>query len=436
MDPRQKRKVWCAGLCGVLAAAVSGVHVQAQSAAPVQLAALEAHAKKARGSLSGQDARIEEARARVQAARSAYAPAINLLGEASIAPGGRLIDVRTDGKDYKVAGSLALGETGAFTPMPRYGVTLDVRGNLYDFGRTASAVEAAEAQRRAAQADAQQQDLAIVRDVRAAYVRWATAHALWSLSEQVAVAAEARRQRMQAAIEEGAARSADRIAADTDIGFARLESERARATLESAREDLGYLALLELPEDARPADAVLETGVPSSPAAGEDSGLRALQEQQRAAQASARVHDHAFAPVIAASAQAGVQGNMGNVFPLYRVGLSISVPLWDGGAEAANRGQAQARVAQLAAAATQHERAREQKKQRGALIKAQAERRIVLSQQLVQLCSTRLSQLEEAYPLGAASFTDLVAAKSALSRAQTELVLAQATRAEASLELY
>jgi outer membrane protein, multidrug efflux system len=148
------------------------------------------------------------------------------------------------------------------------------------------------------------------------------------------------------------------------------------------------------------------------------------------------VYDHAFAPVVAASAQAGVQGNMGNVFPLYRVGLSISVPLWDGGAEAANRGQAQARAAQLASAATQHERAREQRRQRGALIKAQAERRIALTEQLVQLCSTRLSQLEEAYPLGAASFTDLVAAKSALSRAQTERVLAQAMRAEASLDLF
>jgi outer membrane protein TolC len=267
-------------------------------------------------------------------------------------------------------------------------------------------------------------------------VRWATAYALWSLSEQVAAAAEARRLRMQAAIEEGAARSADRTAAESDIGFARLESERARANLESAREDLGFLAMLDLAEDARPAGAVLEAGLPATEGAADNAGLRALQEQRRAAEASARVHDHAFAPVIAASAQAGVQGNMGNVFPLYRVGISVSVPLWDGGADAANRGQARAQASQLASAATQHETLREQQKQRGARIKAQAERRIGLSQQLVQLCGTRLAQLEEAYPLGAASFTDLADARSALSRAQTELVLAQAMRAEATLDLY
>lgn len=444
MDHRHERKrtivglvqgCWFASSC--LLAAVSGARAQPPAAAPVALAALEAHARKARGTLSDADARIQEARARVQAARSAYAPNINLLGEASVAPGGHLIDyMGEDGTKYKVAGSPALGQSGAFNPTPRYGVTLDVRGNLYDFGRTASAVEAAEAQRRAAQADAQQQDLAIVRDVRAAYVRWATSHALWSLSEQMVSAAEARLQRMQTAIAEGAARSVDRTAAESDIGFARLELERAHANLESARDDLGALAMIDLREDAQPADAVLETGLPAAPGSADEAGLRALQEQRRAAQASARVHDHAFAPVISASAQAGVQGNMGSVFPLYRVGLNVSVPLWDGGADAANRGQAQARAAQLASAAAQLEQVRQQRKHRGELIKAQAERRIGLAQQLVQLCSTRLSQLEEAYPLGAARFTDVTDARSALSRAQTELVLAQAMRAEAALDLY
>jgi outer membrane protein TolC len=424
----------------LLAALLLSTPARAQDA--VQLATLEAHAKKARGSLSGGDARIDEARARVQAARAAYAPSINLLGEASLSPGGRVITVDGYSDDplktqpYKVAGSRTIGQDGAFTPTPRYGVTLDLRGNLYDFGRTASAVEAAEAQRRAAQADTQREEQQIVRDVRAAYVRWSTAYALWTLSERAAQAAGERQARTKAAIEEGAARSADRTAAESDAGFAQLELERARANLESAREDLGFLALVDLPADARPADDVLGAGLPAAREPEQDASLRALQEQRRAAQATAEAHDHALAPVIGATAQAGLQANQSSVFPLYRVGINVSVPLWDGGADAANRGQARARAAQLSAQAAQYEQAREQRRKRGALIQAQAERRIGMAQQLVQLCSTRLSQLEEGYPLGAASFLDLADAQSALSRAQSELVLAQAMRAEAALELY
>jgi len=256
------------------------------------------------------------------------------------------------------------------------------------------------------------------------------------VSERAAQAADERAKRMQAAIEEGATRSADRTAADADSGFARLELERARANLESARDDLGFLSLVDLPAVARPADDVLQAGAPAAPAPSDDASLRALQEQKRAAEATADAHDHAFAPVIAANAQAGVQGNMGNVFPLYRVGLSVSLPLWDGGAESANRGQARARAAELSAQATQYQQAREQRLKRSALLREQAERRIGVAKQLVELCGTRLSQLEEAYPLGAARFTDLADARAALSRAQTELVLAQAMRAEAALALY
>jgi outer membrane protein TolC len=53
----------------------------------------------------------------------------------------------------------------------------------------------------------------------------------------------------------------------------------------------------------------------------------------------------------------------------------------------------------------------------------------------VQSCRTRVSQLEEGYPLGAASLVEVVDARAQLQRAETELVLARALRAEALLSL-
>jgi outer membrane protein TolC len=309
-----------------------------------------------------------------------------------------------------------------------------VRGNLYDFGRTSAAVDAAHAQRRAAQADAQQSVREIVRDVRTAYVRWATAHALWSIARDAANAAAERSTRTGAAIEEGARRSADRIASQTEAAFSRLELERSSATLETARLDLGFVAVADLPDDAQPDPAVLAAGATPAPAdSNEDPSLVTLQEQRKAAQASARVHDHAYAPILSAQAQAGVLGQGSYPFPVYRLGVTISVPLWDGGADGAARAQAEARAAELAAQAEDYAQARDHQRVRSAALQAQAARRIELAEELVRLTQARLAQLDEGYPLGAATLQELADARAGVQRANTELVLAQAMRAEAAL---
>jgi outer membrane protein len=431
----------CFGLVGWLLAS------QTARADIIPLADLEVHALHARPSLAAGDARVAAAKARIDLARSAYSPTLNLLGDASISPGTQLVRLATTAIDssdpnfdskseYLVGASRKLGQSGAFNPFPRYGVTLDLRGNLYDFGRTSAAVDAAHAQRRAAQADAQQSAREIVRDVRTAYVRWATAHALWSIARDAAKAAADRSARTSAAIEEGARPNADRIASQTEAAFSRLELERSSATLETARLDLGFVAVADLPEDAQPDPAVLRAG--ASPAAVEheqDPSLVTLQEQRKAAQASARVHDHAFAPILGAQAQAGVQGQGTYIFPVYRLGINISVPLWDGGADGAARAQAQAHAAELAAQAADYTQARDHQRVRSEALQAQAARRIELAQELVQLTQARLAQLDEGYPLGAATLQELADARAGVQRANTELVLAQAMRAEAALDV-
>ena len=403
------------------------------------LAELEAQAQRKRPGVAASDARIAEARARVDRARSAYAPVITLVGDASLTPGSQLVQLKAAAIEDNtgpvlIAGSKPLGDAGAFRPFGRYGAMLDVRSNIYDFGRTGAAVDAAHAERRAVEAEAEKQAREIARDVRFAYVRWAVSDALHTLARESADAAEARTRSTSASIEEGARPSADRIAAQTDAGFARLDLERARANLETARLDLGLVCALDIPGDARPDAAVLADGtMPAVLDEQRDPALASLEEQRAAARATARVHDHAFAPVLSAQLQAGVQGHAEHVFPAYRLGVNLSVPLWDGGADAAARTEAEAHAAALAAQAAEYTQQRKRNATRTRAAREQAARRIQVAAELVELTRTRLAQLEEGYPLGAATLKDLADARAALQRARTELVLAQAMRAEAAL---
>jgi outer membrane protein TolC len=400
---------------------------------PVHLLALEAGAKSARPWQRSRDARLQNARARIDAARAAYSPTLNLVTDASVGPGARIVDI--DG--YKVSAAFPLGTNGAFKPAARYGAMLDARGNIYDFGRTRAAVDAAEAEARADQADLRNAELQTVNDVRAGYLRWATAYALWSISQRAEQAATETLERTRAAIEEGARRSADLTAAQSGAGFAGLELERALSELESARDDLGYVATTDFAETAYPVDDVLNVqDMPALvPEQTQQARLQALREQRTAAEASARAHDHAFTPVLSANAQAGVQGLNESFFPVYRIGVSLLVPLWDGGTEAATRAQALARGAQLGVQAAELERAEVRAGKRSQTLQHQAERRIGVADKLVNTCRTRVSQLEAAAPLGAASYAELADARSALSRAETELVLARALRAQVMLGL-
>jgi outer membrane protein TolC len=416
-------------LCALLGL-TSGALAQAQ---PVRLAELEARSHSAKPWQRGRDARIWGARARIQAARAAYSPSVSLIADASMMPGQRIVNIN----GYNVNATFPLGESSdAFYPAARYGAMLDLRSNLYDFGRTRDAVDAAEAEARAEQADVQSSELQSQRDVRAGYVRWATSHALWLIAHSTQQAAAETLTRTLAAIEEGARPSADKTAAESGEGFAAIELERAAAELESARDDLAFLAAVELAEAAYPADDVLNaTAFAAHSELGQKARLDALREHQSAARASARAHDHAYSPVISANAQAGVQGLNDKQFPVYKLGVSLIVPLWDGGSETAARAQAEARSAQLGAQAEELQRADTRARARSQTLKKQAERRIAVADKLLGICKTRVSQLEAATPLGAARYADLADARSAAARAQTELVLARALRAQVLLGL-
>jgi outer membrane protein TolC len=421
--------------CAAVLCALFQTYQSRASAQVVHLADLEAHAVHAQPLLRAAESRVAQAMAGVERARAVYAPTISALGEASISPGHRLVGFPDPSHGpYKVSAAPALGSEGAFNPVPRAGIMLDVRGNLYDFGRTAAAVDSATSRHQSAEAEVKALSYAIVRDVRAAYVQWATAHALWLNSISAFQDADQRKQMIQASIQEGSRRPSDLLAAASGEILARLDLARAAANRDRARRDLAFIASTPLSSDAHPEDGLLENqSAPSRRDIQNQSQLDALHAQRAAALATARAHDRALAPVVSASAQAGLRAQTGGAFPLYQVGLNLAVPLWDGGADRASRVEAAAVATELDAQIEAHLQEQQRRRENGEAALAQTDERISIAQELVQVARARLSQLEEGYPLGAVTLDGVNDARTAFFRAQAELILAKASRAEALL---
>jgi outer membrane protein TolC len=432
-------------LIGALALllALSSLSARAQVA---RLAELEESALRHAPAISVSQARVGQADARLDRAQDAYHPTFSLDVTGSLAPGQKLIELEDiDGNRYWGSGSKALGQSSsAFVPQPRYGILLGLRENLYDFGRRSAAVEAASADRLALQADTHATERGVRRAVRAAYLRWATAHALWTLAQESARAAEQREKRVLALIHEGVRPQADSTAAAARSAQAAIDAERAAADLEAARIDLGFTAHRDLTPEAQPEPALLAgqaRSVQGGPQA--DPTIAALVAQRRAAEANARMYGSASSPVLAASVNAGVEGRMANVdndvvarvFPVYAVGLSFSFPLWDGGISSAQSDEARAKAVELEALASARRDAQLHGSKRTDAAKAHATRRIDLAKRWVMLGESRLRELEASEDLSANGVENLAAAQVELARARLELVLAQSARAEANLGL-
>ncbi|MBI2897604.1 MAG: TolC family protein [Deltaproteobacteria bacterium] len=398
----------------------------------VRLEDLEARAVRDRPTLEASHARVRRARAAIDRAESAYYPTLSIGADASLQPGGEIVDVG----GVLVQGSRALGESGALDPNPRYGVVMGLRGTLYDFGRTAAATQAARAQRGAARAEERARRVEIVRAVRSAYMAWTAAHELGGVAGQTVTDAGARRTRVEALIQEGARPEADLAPVQADEALARLEAARARGELARARLALEQAVGGPLAPGATPDASVLSRSA-SEEARSErpDPSLVALERQREAARATARIHDRRTRPILTAAAEGGVHGVVDDFFPAYRATLSISVPLWDGGAGAASEAAASAEAAELAARAGELREARRGEELAARADQASAEERLAIARELVDVSQTRLRQAEERYDLGSGNIESIATARSALRRARSEVVLARVARAEAALRL-
>ena len=230
--------------------------------------ALERAALGDRAALQANSAASQAARADIEKAESAYNPSLVLQAEAAVGPGRKLIRVvnEDDQKEYLTSGTKPLGEEGAFNPSVRTQLGLELRGNLYDFGRTRAAVEASRARSAAVAAERGVTAQVILDAVRAAYLAWLGSSELLTFASQSAADAGERRARVQALITEGVRPAADLTPAQADEALAVLELERARGELRAAQLALQQAVGMALPAAAQPDRSVLDRYAPLAPA--------------------------------------------------------------------------------------------------------------------------------------------------------------------------
>src|SRR5690606_30414362 len=117
--------------------------------------------------------KLRRARAEEELARAARRPSVVARADGTLAPGGQLVTLYDqENSPFLVSGSRPFGDSDAFVPQARYSAGVGAGMTLYDFGRTARALEAARAKINAEQAGAEQVRHQLVLDVREAYARW------------------------------------------------------------------------------------------------------------------------------------------------------------------------------------------------------------------------------------------------------------------------
>src|SRR5690349_18826919 len=137
-----------AGSFGILILSLlasSGAHAQQV----ITLAELERQAVENRPALDADDAASRGAQAEVDRARAAFYPVISLEGKTGVAPGNELRKLpctvegdETCEAEYFVSATREDLGVEAFKPVVRYGLGLEAKMSLYDFGRTSASVEA------------------------------------------------------------------------------------------------------------------------------------------------------------------------------------------------------------------------------------------------------------------------------------------------------
>jgi len=311
---------------------------------------------------------------------------------------------------------------------------LALGSRLYDFGRTASAVRAAEAELGAARSAVRSAAAQIVLEVRAAYLAWLFAHGSRRILSSNVEAAGALRSAVEGRVAEGTRPAAELALVRHDEARARLELARSEGELQAARLRLELAIGGALAAGAEPDVLLLE----SLPAAASETGglsVRAIEQQRDAALATARAHRRSRAPVLSALAEAGVRGQHDTVFPSYRVGVSLSVPILDGGVSSASASLATAQANELSARANE---ARARSSFDSATSQAElaaAEQRLRFAAELALAADEALRHAEAGRELAGGSYESVIQARLRRAEAELEVLAARVARAQAALRL-
>ncbi len=426
----------------------------------VTLQQLRARALKGRPELALQDARLAGAEARVAQAKTPLLPRVSGRVEANASPGSELVtvnDINTN-DEFIVAGSKTIDDgLDAFDPQLRYSARLGVTWNVWDFGRTDAATQAARAELRARQAEAAQTREALIVAVDEVYIEWLGAYERARLEARTIERLNERIAGLKTKISAGGLAPSALLPLEADLAGAELRRDYAEGAVEIARLAVEDAVAQPLAPNAIPDSSLLDAferpstnGDPPSaekpaekpdekpaekPDEKPDRAADALAARADAARATARLHEKRYAPQLSASASAGLRGQLDTLFPFYIAGVGLEIPLYDGGEgsarAAAARADAKALEEQLAQRASEQSRTRV----RGRLRLAQARRRVVLAQKLVQATEARLKDTVERYEEAAARSNELIDAQAQNAQAGAQLLTAKLDRARAALAL-
>lgn len=436
----------------------------------VTLAALEAKALANRPALQREAARAQAASADVERAASAYYPQFALRGTADVGPGRQLLQVdaydpNTGAKtgSYLSPGAPALGfgnGSKALSGYPRTALELSASASLYDFGRTAAATEAAQESLEASRKGRDVTEAELRNAVRESYLSWLLAHELLQRAIDALKEASARRERVSALIGEGVKPKGELTPARADELLTRLEFERAQRDLEHARLVLGHQSGVQLAAGDEPDVAILhtESSLPDQ-SFFETAQRRALIQRVKAAHAMAGAQTKLNRPQLGVSLSAGVRSSTQTIttinprneagdpvppktdpgetriFPLYGAGLTLNIPLWDGGLTKASAAAARARAEEARADLAEFELERSFAQSQAELDRDSALTRLKTAEELVEVCAARLKDAEDGYELGASSIDLIAQARALLRRAETEALMARVDHAAARLRM-
>ncbi|WP_238267155.1 efflux transporter outer membrane subunit [Cupriavidus pauculus] len=274
---------------------------------------------------------VEKARAQYQVERAALFPTINATA---------------DGSASRTPASFA-GTTAA-TTTHQYSVGVGAASYELDlFGRVRSLRDQAlqtylgtEAARRAAQ-------VTLVSEVATAYLTWSSDAALYKLAQQTLAAQRGTYDITQRSFELGTASALDLKQAQTSVDSARVDVARYTSQMVLDRNALALLLGAEIPDDVAPLED-LTAGVIREVSAGVSSDVlldrpdvREAEHTLQAANANIGAARAALFPRITLTASAGTAS--GELSGLFKAGTgawafapSVSLPMFDGGANRAN----------------------------------------------------------------------------------------------------
>ncbi|HTV20248.1 MAG TPA: TolC family protein [Polyangiaceae bacterium] len=421
--------------------------LRAARAETLTLSEVEARAQRDRPELAERRASIDRANADRALAVARGRPTVGAKAELLLSPGAQLLELPYDGELYYVQGSKSLsqGALSAIKPLPRFQTVIQGKLTILDFGRTSLGVRAADASILAERASLIQAKVELIRAARKAYLAWLEAHQTWQLAQRDAEVTSARTASVRELIQEGARPATDATLSAYDDQLAKLRQARALRASSLAYESLASALQSELPRDAVPELEVLEPtpAAPSNaavaasppPGATPNQALDVLDRQRDAALSAARAADRAHAPQLDVGAELGVSGIDVQVFPSYRAGLSLSVPIYDGGAASAAADQHRAEAHGLEARRQQLEREIASARRAAESALQSAGEELAMSLQLLATAESLLSEAEDHYRSGSDTLERVLSAQRSLVQARREVLTSKLDNARARIEL-